>query len=131
MEENKQNRYHIRRKFLRTVFGVFSLSGILFAFQACYGTPQDFGQDIQIRGKVTSSANKSALPGIKVLVSESGQYTQSASDGTFSLWCERMPSYNLVFSDTDGPQNGQYQECDTLVLWDEQADDLTVNVELK
>ena len=131
MKNTNKNWLLNKRKLFRTVFGVFSLTGILFAFQACYGTPQDFGQDVLIEGKVTSSASKSAIPGIKVLVSESGQYTQSALDGTFSIWCERMPSYNLIFSDIDGALNGVYQVNSTLVQLNEEADNLTVNVELQ
>lgn len=131
MKASNQNRYLNRRKLFRTIFGVFSLSGIMFAFQACYGTPQDFGQDILIKGKVTSAANKASVSGIKVLVNQSGQYAQSAADGTFSIYCERMPEYNLIFSDTDGAQNGQYQVCDTTVQLGDQSENLTVNVELR
>jgi len=131
MKPTNQNRYLRSRKLFRTIFGVFSLSGIMFAFQACYGTPQDFGQDVLIKGTVSSAAGKTAVPGIKVLISQSGQYTVSASDGTFSMYSERMSEYNLIFSDTDGSQNGQYQVCDTLVQLPEQTDNLTVNVALK
>lgn len=131
MKNSNQSRYLNRRKLFRTIFGVFSLSGIMFAFQACYGTPPDFGQDVLIKGKVTSAVNKAAVSGIKVLINQSGQYTQSAADGTFSIYCERMPEYNLTFSDTDGAQNGQHQMCDTTVQLADQAENLTVNIELK
>lgn len=131
MNTSNQNRYLNRRKLFRTIFGVFSLSGIMFAFQACYGTPKDFGQDILIKGKVTSAANKASISGIKVLINQSGQYDQSGSDGTFAIYCERMTEYKLIFSDTDGAQNGQYQVCDTTVQLADQAEVLTVNVELR
>lgn len=131
MKNTNQNRYLKRRKLYRTIFGVFSLSGIMFAFQACYGTPQDFGQDVLINGKITSAASKASVSGIKILVNQLGQYAQSASDGTFSIYCERMTEYNLTFTDTDGAQNGQYQSCDTIVRLVDQAEVLTVNVELK
>ena len=124
-------RFQRRRKLIRTVFGVFSLSGILFAFQACYGTPQDFGMDVHIEGKISSSAGKSGLPGIKVVISESGQYTQSSADGTFSMYCERMPSYKLLVSDVDGTLNGSYQGLDTTLLLPDNSDNLIVNIELQ
>lgn len=131
MKTANQNRYLRRRKIFRTIFGVFSLSGIMFAFQACYGTPQDFGQDVLIQGKVTSADNKSSVYGIKVLVNQSGQYTSSASDGTFFMYCERMQEYTLTFSDTDGALNGQYQACDTIVKLSDKSDSMIVNIELK
>lgn len=131
MNPSNQTRYLKRRKLFRTVFGLFSLSGIMFAFQACYGTPKDFGQDILIKGTVTSAANKASIPGIKVLVNQSGQYDQSAADGTFAIYCERMTQYRLTFSDTDGAEHGQYQARDTTVLLTGQAEEIIVNVELK
>lgn len=115
---------------MRTVFGVFSLSGILFAFQACYGTPQDFGQDILITGKVTSAASKAAIPGIKVQVDQSGQYVESGIDGSYSMYLERMDDYKIIFSDRDGAVNGQYQARDTIVKLSDELDALIVNIEL-
>ena len=131
MKTTNNSRYTRRRKLFRTIFGVFSLSGIMFAFQACYGTPQDFGQDILIKGSVSSASKKAPISGIKVLISQSGQYTQSAADGTFSIYCERMSEYKLTFSDIDGAQNGQYQARDTTVQLADLVVELTVNVELK
>jgi len=131
MKTSSQNRYLRRRKLFRTIFGVFSLSGIMFAFQACYGTPQDFGQDVLIRGNVTSAASKAAVPGIKVLVSQSGQYAKTGFDGSFSMYCERMQEYTLAFSDIDGNLNGKYQASDTIVKLTGNSDSMTVNIELK
>jgi hypothetical protein len=120
-----------KRKVFRAIFGIFSLSGILFAFQACYGTPQDFGQDILITGKVTSATTKTPITGIKVLINESGQYSTTASDGTFSMYCERMAEYKIVFSDIDGDQNGRIVARDTIVKRPDMSESLTVNIELK
>jgi putative lipoprotein (rSAM/lipoprotein system) len=131
MNASNQNRYLKRRKIFKTIFGIFSLSGIMFAFQACYGTPQDFGLDVQIKGKVTSAMTKASVPGIRVQVNQSGQYTQTTSDGNFSIYCERLPEYNITFLDTDGAFNGQYQVCDTTIQLAEKVEVITVNVELK
>ena len=131
MKNVNQNQSLRKRKIFRTVFGVFSLSGIMFTFQACYGTPEDFGQDILISGKVTSAAGQESISGIKVLLSQSGQYAKTARDGTFAMYCEKMDEYNLAFSDTDGTENGQYQTCDTIVKLADQSERITINVELK
>ena len=131
MKNPNHNRYLKRRKLFRTVFGIFSLSGIMFAFQACYGTPQDFGLDILIRGKVISAISKNAIPGIKVVINHSGQYSNTADDGTFNIYCESQQEYNVIFSDADGSQNGVYQPCDTTVLRSEQAEEIILNIELK
>jgi hypothetical protein len=131
MKNSNQNWYLNKRKVFRTIFGVFSLSGIMFAFQACYGTPQDFGQDVLISGTVRSAATKASVSGIRVQVNQSGQYTLSAADGTYSVYCERLAEYNLTFIDTDGALNGQYQVCDTTVQLAEKIESITLNVELK
>ena len=131
METSIHSRFLRRRKLFRTIFGVFSLSGIMFAFQACYGTPQDSGLDVLIKGTVSSAAGKIPVPGIRVGVSQIGQYTQSAADGTYSMYCEKLSQYRLTFSDTDGNLNGQYQELDTLVQLPDKADKLTVDILLK
>ena len=130
MKTANQNRYLRRRKLFRTLFGVFSLSGIMFAFQACYGTPQDFGQDILISGKVTSATSKAAIPGIKVEVYQSGQYVESGIDGSYSMYFERMNEYKIIFSDRDGALNGRYQARDTIVKLSDELDILIVNIEL-
>lgn len=131
MKTSNQNRCLNRRKLFRTIFGVFSLSGIMFAFQACYGSPQDFGQDVLLNGKITSAVSKASIPGIKVFIDQTGQYTVSDADGIFSIFCERMPEYKLLFSDKDGALNGQYQARDTVVQLADKANGLTVNIELK
>jgi hypothetical protein len=131
MEATSQTRQKNRRKLFRTVFGVFSLSGIMFAFQACYGTMQDFGQDILITGKVTSAVTKEAVAAIKVQIEQSGQYANTANDGTFSIYCERFSEYHLLFTDTDGELHGQYITKDTLMQLPEQQQKLTVNIELR
>ena len=134
MENPKQGRYLRKRSLYRTVFGIFSLSGIMFAFQACYGTPEDFGHDAVIRGKVTSAATKAALPGIRVVESQSGQYTTTGPDGSYSMWCERMREYRLSFSDEETVRINRHQGRDTTLTpaWkDEVYLELEVNMELQ
>jgi hypothetical protein len=40
----------MKRNLLRRVLGSLSLTTAAFIFQACYGTPQDFGLDVYISG---------------------------------------------------------------------------------
>lgn len=104
-----------RRKIFRTIFGVFSLSGIMFTFQACYGPPQDFGLDVLIQGKVVSGTTQAGIPDILVNIPDIGQYTRTESDGSFRMHVERQPGFNVSFSDTDGEVNGIYKAKDTVV----------------
>lgn len=131
MKATDSIRYQRKRKFFRTFFGLFSLSGILFAFQACYGTPQDFGMDVHVEGKIISAANQMPVSGLKVQVDESGAWDRTLSDGSFAIFCERMPSYHIIVTDDDGALNGTFQAQDTTVQLPEQTDKLVVNIVLK
>jgi hypothetical protein len=119
-----------RNNLFRTIFGIFSLSGIMFTFQACYGTPQDFGLDVLVQGKVVSGSTKSGIQGIKVSIPANGQYAQTAADGTFSLYTERSPEYRISVTDTDGGLNGVYQAKDTLVTVPESSESIDLMIEL-
>jgi hypothetical protein len=125
MKKSDEKRFQRRRKVFQTAFRVFSLSGILFAFQACYGTPQDFGLDVLISGSVTSATSHKPIAGLLVAVDEIGQYTETGSDGTFSLHCETMPGYRLRFG-----QAGTALSRDTTVNLPEGSEQLVINIEL-
>ncbi|MFH0760133.1 MAG: hypothetical protein V2A67_01365 [Bacteroidota bacterium] len=126
----KTQKHLRRRNFFRTIFGVFSLSGIMFTFQACYGTPQDFGLDVVIKGKVVSGTTLTGIPDIMVNITSIGQNTITSSDGTFSLYTERMPSYSISVSDNDGDKNGIYQAKDTVVNLPETNDLIDLQIVL-
>ncbi|HBB92871.1 MAG TPA: hypothetical protein DC042_14445 [Bacteroidales bacterium] len=119
-----------RNNLFRTIFGIFSLSGIMFTFQACYGTPQDFGLDLLVQGKVVSGSTKEGIQGIKVSVPSNGQYTETASDGTFMLYTERQPEYRISVTDTDGALNGVYQAKDTVITVPETIESIDLRIEL-
>ena len=127
MKPTKQLR---RRNFFRTIFGVFSLSGIMFTFQACYGPPQDFGLDVLIQGKVVSGTTLTGIPDILVNIPYTGQNTVTSSDGSFSLYAERLPSYSIIVSDNDGDKNGIYQAKDTVVNLPETNDLIDLQIVL-
>ena len=113
MENSEKNRLLRRRKVFSTVFKVFSLSGILFAFQACYGTPGDFGQDVLLTGTVTTKAGNEPVKDVKVMVRELGQYAITGDNGYFTLWCERMPEYVLSLTKEAVRPGGP--ACDTTI----------------
>ena len=40
----------MKRDWKRKIIGGLFLTSVAFVFQACYGTPQDFGNDLLIEG---------------------------------------------------------------------------------
>lgn len=40
----------MKRDWKRKIIGGLCLTSVAFVFQACYGTPQDFGNDLLIEG---------------------------------------------------------------------------------
>ena len=120
----------MKTKIFRTIFGIFSLGGILFAFQACYGTPQDFGMDILVTGKVMSGETKAGIPNIRVGLTGFGGYQFTETDGTFSFYTERMSEFHFTFADMDGALNGTYQPKDTVVTCPDSEETIDLQIEL-
>nr|WP_319573144.1 hypothetical protein [uncultured Draconibacterium sp.] len=114
----------MKRNVIRKIVGGLSLTSAMFIFQACYGTPQDFGLDLLIEGQV--KANTSGLPikGIKVSVADNMQYELTDENGKFSFYTEMLEGLKLQFQDIDSNQNGLYVDKDTVLA------DLSENVYL-
>ena len=55
----------MKRNWVRRIIGGISFTSALFVFQACYGTPQDFGFDLFIEGQVKSASTGLPVKGIK------------------------------------------------------------------
>jgi putative lipoprotein (rSAM/lipoprotein system) len=108
IDKMKQN---WRRKLLRGL----SLTSALFVFQACYGTPHDFGLDIFIEGQVKSLMTDRPIEGIKVSIADKMQYEYTNEEGKFSLYTEIADSYKIKFEDIDSIQNGIFVDRDTLL----------------
>ena len=106
-----------RRKgtWLRTIFRGLSLTSALFIFQACYGTPQDFGLDLHIKGNVKAKSTGLPIKGIKVSVPNDIQYYLTDSEGKFSLYTERVNTLIVHFEDIDSVQNGLFHNKDTVL----------------
>ena len=58
----------MKKDWKRKIYGGLWLTSIAFVFQACYGTPQDFGNDLLLTGQVNSKKTGLPVKGIKVSV---------------------------------------------------------------
>ena len=87
----------------------------MFVFQACYGTPQDFGADLLIEGQVKSKVSGLPIKGIKVQVAENIQYELTDDEGKFSFYTEMLQRVTLQFQDMDSTKNGLYANKDTVL----------------
>lgn len=116
----------MKKNLLRKIIGGLCFTSIAFVFQACYGTPQDFGNDLFVEGKVTSKATGLPVKGIKISAPDFGQYTFTGDDGAFALYTGN--NVKLVFEDVDGAENSNYQPMDTVVA--NNADRVFLDIQL-
>jgi putative lipoprotein (rSAM/lipoprotein system) len=105
----------MKQKWVNKIIGGLSLTSMMFIFQACYGTPQDFGLDILIEGQVKSKTTGIPIKGIKVSVEGYMQYENTNEEGKFSFYTEIAKSYKIKFEDIDSNQNGTFTNKDTIV----------------
>jgi hypothetical protein len=103
----------MKRNWVRKLIGGMSLTTAVFIFQACYGTPQDFGMDIFIEGLVKSKKTGEPIKGIKVSVADNPQYQYTNDAGEFSFYTESADSKVIKFEDIDSIQNGAFIDKDT------------------
>ncbi len=105
----------MKRDWKRKIIGGLCLTSIAFVFQACYGTPQDFGNDLLIEGQVKSKTSGLPIKGIKVSIADKIQYTNTDENGKFSFYIERLQYAKIQFTDIDSTQNTLFSNKDTLV----------------
>lgn len=103
----------MKRNVLRKIVGGLSFTSALFIFQACYGTPQDFENDILIEGQVKAKTTGMPIEGIKVSINENMQYQMTDQEGKFSFYTQQFGGLTLQFQDVDSIQNGHFLEKDT------------------
>jgi hypothetical protein len=94
------------RRILRKIWQLLSVGAVGLVFQACYGTPQDFGNTVSIRGTVKSKSQQTPIPGIQISIDDVPQYEKTGGDGTFRIWVPLEDSYTIRFEDIDGEDNG-------------------------
>jgi hypothetical protein len=105
----------MKRDWKRKIIGGLCLTSIAFVFQACYGTPQDIGQDLLVEGQVTSKTTGLPIKGIKVSVDERVQYANTDENGKFSLYMDKLQHAKIKFTDVDSTQNIWFSNKDTLI----------------
>ena len=105
----------MKRNVIRKIVGGLSFTSAMFVFQACYGTPQDFGLDLFIEGQVKSKTTGLPIKGIKVSVADIMQYQITNEEGKFSFYTEMLEGLTLQFQDIDSIQNGLYHARDTVL----------------
>lgn len=128
-KEGMKKTLKIKRNVLRNLIGVFSFTTALFVFQACYGTPQDFGQDILIEGQVVSKASGEAIEGIAVNLNNNLQQVITDNEGKFELYTETASNYKLSFEDIDQETNGIFTKLDTTFTSAEERIYLNIQLE--
>jgi len=106
----------MKRNWITKLIGGVSFTSAMFVFQACYGTPQDFGLDILIEGQVKSIATGTPVKGIKVSVDGTLQYDLTNNEGKFSFYTENGNSLKIKFEDLDSDQNGIFANKDTIPI---------------
>ena len=105
----------VAEKVKKIVVGGLSLTSAMFVFQACYGTPQDFGLDFLVEGQVKSKISGLPIKGIKVSVADNLQYEYTNDEGRFSFYTEKRDNLSILFEDIDSIQNGIYLNRDTVL----------------
>ena len=93
----------MKKNWIRNLIGGLSLTSAMFVFQACYGTPQAFGEDLLVEGQVKSKTSGLPIKGIKVTVADKMQSEYTNDEGRFSLYTELRE--NLVAKDLLGVMN--------------------------
>ena len=105
----------MKRDWKRKIIGGLCLTSIAFVFQACYGTPQDIGNDLLIEGQVKSKTSGLPIKGIKVSVDQRVQYAKTDENGKFSLYMDKLQHAKIKFTDVDSTQNIWFSNKDTLI----------------
>ena len=120
-----------KQKLLRFLFGSFSFTALMFAFQACYGMPERY-VETSIQGRVIDIETNQPIEGLEVTsnivglidtTDQNGQFVDPMGRRALYEWEE----YHFTVTDIDGTENGQYATLDTMI-W---AMNLTRPVQLK
>lgn len=107
-----------KQKLLRFLFGSFSFTALMFAFQACYGMPGNQMEAI-IQGRVSDKETNEPIEGLTVF-SESLSFVDTTDhNGAFSdpeaRYLHEMEYFHFIVRDIDSTENSQYETLDTMV----------------
>ena len=106
----------MKKNWIRKIIGGLSFTSAMFVFQACYGTPQAFGDDLLVEGQVKSKTSGLPIKGIKVSVADKMQSEYTNDDGRFSIYTELRDNVKIKFEDVDLLQNGTFLNKDTVLI---------------
>ena len=120
-----------KQKLLRFLFGTFSFTALMFAFQACYDMPE---RDIEvaIQGRVTDIETNEPIEGLQVTsdivglidtTDQNGQFADPMGKRAMYQWEE----FHFTVTDIDSTEHGLYVTLDTSI-W---TMDLTQPLQLK
>ena len=113
----------------KKLLGGLCLSSVAFVFQACYGTPQDFGEDLFVQGKVTDKTTGLPIKGIKVSVVDRMQYLYTNEEGEFAFYTMRADRTVVRFEDVDSIENGSYASKEIVLSDSLRVVDLTIDLD--
>lgn len=100
---------------IRKIAMGFSLTAVMFTFQACYGSPRDFGLDVYIAGKIISEKNGLPVEGIKISVPNEMQHVLSDQEGYFSFYTVKKEDIKIQFERIDPDTEKTYLIKDTVL----------------
>ena len=119
-----------KQKLLRFLFGTFSFTALMFAFQACYGMPGNQMEAI-IQGRVSDMETNDPIEGLMVASEDLSFVDTTDHNGVFSDTEKRYlydrEYFHFIVRDIDSTENGQYETMDTTVY----GSDLTQPLQLK
>ncbi|MBR4786652.1 MAG: hypothetical protein IK013_02045 [Bacteroidales bacterium] len=114
-----------RQQLIRFLFGSFSATALMFAFQACYGMPKQLPPDeanILITGTITDMETGEPIEGLSITIPELEVDGTTDSTGTFYLsadYGEVDKEVTIQINDIDSTKNGLYEDLDTVFSYDE------------
>ena len=107
-----------KQKLLRFLFGTFSFTALMFAFQACYGMPGNQMEAI-IQGRVSDMETNEPVEGLMVFSERLGFVDTTDQNGVFSdtelRYMYDREYFQFTVRDIDSTENGQYETLDTMV----------------
>lgn len=115
------------KRWIRNIIGGLSLTSALFIFQACYGTMQDYGYDVQVSGKITSKKTGLPIEGIKVSVKDDIQYDYTSDDGSFHMYIAKQDTIQFYIQDI--AEQKTYTDRDTIIINPDKSISLNIKLE--
>ena len=120
-----------KQKLLRFLFGTFSFTALMFAFQACYGMPEP-EMRATIQGEVTDLETNEPIKGLEVASEDIGYYAITDENGRFyDPMGERILNgwmdFRFTVTDIDSTENGEYESLNLIL----QAENFSEPLHLK